>query len=347
MTTNKILVKPKKLHINLVNKDNLFYGLASLAIFVIILMLISNPVKYSASTMQGINLFIIAVLPGLFPFMFFTKLLTSLGMVKKISSKLSPVTKFLFNTSGISGYVFTMSILSGYPIGAKIIADLYTSGAITDSDAKKMSAFCTTSGPIFVIGSVGAVMFGNIAIGVIIYISHILASIMCGIILSGSRKKSDNLLNNDVSTASTKSNVDNILGSTISSTVESILLVGAYISIFFLLADILTDIGLLKHISLTLEKILSCFGINGLGSGVASGILEVTRGCKMLSQNANIWAISLCSFIISFSGLCIIMQSINFLSKCKIKTSRFLLTKLLHACISFIICLLLCLIFKI
>lgn len=346
MTTNKMLTISKKVDFR-VNKDNLFYGGLSVAVFAIIIMLVTNPTRYSASTMQGISLFITAVLPGLFPFMFFTKLLTSFGMVKKMSQKLSPITQFLFNTNGISSYVFIMSILSGYPIGAKLIADLYTSGAITQNDAKKMSAFCTTSGPIFIIGSVGAVMFNSATIGLIIYISHILSSIMCGIILSGSRKKSSKTDSSPPTTANTVTNADNILGSTITSTVESILVVGAYISIFFLLADLLTDIGLLKGLSFIIEKILNVFGIKNLSTGIAGGLLEVTRGCKLLSSNINVWSVCFACSVISFSGLSIIMQSINFLSKCKVKLGYFCLVKLLHSVLAFVLCFALCVLFKI
>ena len=58
-----------------------------------------------------------------------------------------------------------MSILSGYPIGAKIIHDLYSKDLITEEDAKRMSIFSTTSGPIFIIGAIGVGMLKNYKLG--------------------------------------------------------------------------------------------------------------------------------------------------------------------------------------
>lgn len=332
--------KPKHIFVN-INKDSFMCYFLSVCVLAIIAVIISNPTKYNSSIMQGINLFIASVFPGLFPFMFLTKLLTGFGAVKKISNKFSPVCKFLFNAPGISSYVFIMSIVSGYPIGAKLISDLYEAKIIDTQQAKKMVSFCTTSGPIFIIGSVGVTMFLSAKIGLIIYLSHILSSVMCGIILSGKRTK-----NKQVSKTTTTSLQlsDTLLSSTMASTVESILLVGAYISIFFLLADILTDIGILKGATLALEKLLNIFNINGLSGGIINGILEVTRGCKVLCASNSILSICFTCAVISFSGVCIILQSMQFLSKCKIKARYFIFVKFVHSVLSFFVCLGLCLV---
>lgn len=323
------------------NKDSLMCYFLSAIVFILLICILTNPIKYNASVLEGITLFFVAVFPGLFPFMFLTKLLTSLGAVKKISTRFSPITKFLFNTHGISSYVFLMSIISGYPIGAKLISDLYCNKIITQEDAKKMCSFCTTSGPIFIIGSVGITMFGSAKVGIIIYISHIVSSILCGIVCSGKRRSQNQSI-----TLTQSALPDNILASTMTNTIESILLVGAYITIFFLFADILTDIGLLHGISMALNKILSIFGIEGLSDGIVGGLLEVTRGCKILSRSHNIYAVCFACSCISFSGFSIIMQSMSFLKKCKIKTLYLILVKCLHCVISFICCLIACKLFN-
>ena len=180
------------------NFQNLFF---SVAVFFVMLLIISNPALFSKSTINGITLFFYSVLPGLLPFMFLTKLLTELGSVLKISKHLSPISKKLFGTPGVSLYCFFMSILSGYPIGAKIIYDLHSKNMISDEDAKKMSVFCTTSGPIFVIGAVGVGMLKSFKLGAIIYASHIISSILIGILfnLVFRTKQQNNLQKNIVS----------------------------------------------------------------------------------------------------------------------------------------------------
>ena len=391
MTTNKILFKPNFLVLKFgkKTKDQLFYGLASLVVVAIIVMLAANPKAYSSTTLQGLNLFVVAVLPGLLPFMFLTKVLTSLGMVKKLSARCSRVTNVLFGTPGISGYVMLMSMLSGYPIGAKLIADLYSQNAISKANAKRMISFCTTSGPIFVIGSVGSIMFGSAKIGIVLYLAHIIGSIMCGIALNMLEKmglaalpikkhinkqnskpqlqsNKDNSLkptavapqnqlkiatqtstasSNADSTKPTPERLEKIIADSMTDSVSSILVVGAYIAIFFLFAQMLMDIGLLKGLASVLDKFFALFNITGVGNGVAGGLLEVTRGCSLLAKNTSIGSICLTCGVLSFSGLSIIMQSMNFLHRAGITTGYFVAIKIFNAIISALVCLPLCLAF--
>ena len=149
-------------HSKIFSRDNISDLVFTLIIFVIMIIILSNPQRFTKGTISGLKLFFYSVLPGLFPFMLLTKLLTELGFLFKITTRFNNFTNKLFGTPGVSLYVFLMSIISGYPIGAKIISDLHSKNLITDNDAKKMAIFCTTSGPIFVVGTVGSLMFGNI-----------------------------------------------------------------------------------------------------------------------------------------------------------------------------------------
>ena len=153
----------------------------SMFVFGVMLVIIFNPSLFSSGTIDGVKLFFFSVFPGLFPFMFLTKILTNLRVVFKASKRLEPISRKLFGTGGVSFYAFFMSILSGYPIGAQIIGDLYSKNLITKNEAHKMTLFCTTSGPVFVIGAVGVGMLHSFKLGAIIYISHIVSSFLIGV----------------------------------------------------------------------------------------------------------------------------------------------------------------------
>ena len=334
MTTNKILTKNNKIF------KNIELLLLSLSTIFVLIVILSNPKRYNTSVLQGLTMFLTCVLPGLFPFMFFTKLLSSFGLIEKLSSRLEKPTRLLFNTSPISSYVLLISAISGYPVGAKLISDLYLSNSISQSDAKKMCSFCTTSGPLFVIGTVGAVMVGNITVGIVIYISHILASVMCGITLRGKSQQSQK-----ISSVVPLHRPDNLLSKTMLDTVQNILLVGGYITIFFLISDIIFDTKIATVVAYPLEKFLSLFGISGLSNGIVGGLLEVTRGCKILSAFTGIWPICFAASLISFGGLSITIQSMAYLSRCKIKARYFVFVKCVHAIFTFFICLGLCKLF--
>ncbi len=311
----------------------------SILIFLIMILIISNPSKYSKGTIEGINLFITAVMPGLFPFMLLTKLLTELGFVFKITKKCDKFSQKLFGTPGISLFAFFMSIISGYPIGAKIISELYQKGLISVSDAKKMSIFCTTSGPIFIIGAVGSGLFGEYKIGVILYLSHILSSIIIGIIFNLFSKKqpNDTSLKHQMQIDIIKK--ENIFASCVIETINSIFIVGAYITIFYLIGEILDTFKVMQAISEFLFLVTKPFKTTFLEcQSFTYGLLEVTRGCKSLAHCGTKLSIALCCGIISFSGLSIIMQSMAFLKTAKIKMHSFIFAKLVHMIVSIFIC---------
>lgn len=331
MTKTISLKKPKFFIFSL--NGNFLNLTFSAIVFLVMLLIISNPALFSSATISGLKLFFGSVLPGLLPFMFLTKLLTELGTVFKISKRFSNVSQKLFGTPGVSFYCFFMSILSGYPIGAKIISDLYSKDLITENDAKRMSIFCTTSGPIFVIGAVGVGMLKSYKLGLILYISHILSSIILGLIYNLIFKNKD--YQTKIVFQSNKKN-ENIFTSCLLETINSLFLVGGYITIFYLISEAFELLKILEFISILVSKIIPFVSPETIKTFLF-GILEVTRGAKELSSQSSPTISAICG-LISFSGISIIMQSLSFLKQAKIKAHSFILSKCVLMVLSIIIC---------
>lgn len=194
-----------------IQKDDFLKALFSILILFFIFNIVLNPSKYIAEGLNGLSAWTFSVLPSVLPFIFFTKALSALGQVEKVVRPFAPFSKKLFGTPPISFCTFLMAILSGYPVGSKMISDLYASGKITKVEATRMSAFCSTSGPMFIIGAVGVNMFKSAQIGYILFLSHVFSAFLNGIIFrrygekrkvkSGknriSKQKSLNLTNNE------------------------------------------------------------------------------------------------------------------------------------------------------
>lgn len=179
--SNKKGVVLKNILIKLKN-DNLSKLILSALILVFILNMILSPAKFIEQGLNGITAWAMNVLPSVLPFMFFTKALSSLGQMEKLTRPFQRITRKLYNTPPISFYTFFMAILSGYPVGSKMIADLYLQGKITKDEAFRMSAFSSTSGPMFIIGAVGVSMFKSSQIGYILFISHAAGALINGLI---------------------------------------------------------------------------------------------------------------------------------------------------------------------
>ena len=146
---------------------------------------------------------------------------------------------------------------------------------------------------------------------------------------------------------SPKKNFLQIMSSSAIDTAQSLLVVCFYIAFFFVLIDILNQTKILHFFA---KLISPLFGSNpektALSSGVMSGIIEMTRGVKMLSNMHCSLSFSLISSLISFGGFSIIFQSLSFLSKINIKVSKFIFAKFVQAFLSFFVCLALLSIFK-
>lgn len=305
---------------------------------IIMTALILNPSRYIESVNQGLMIFVSSVLPALFPFFFFTKLLTSAGMADSMSKIFSKPIRKLYNCPPVGSYVFFMSILSGYPVGARLVADLYEHNMITRSDARTISSFASTSGPIFIIGSIGSVIFNSTTVGYIILVSHIIGALLNGLIYRKRGKQEDNstLSFNNTTAAS----YDTILMETITNSVISILIVGGYIAIFYLISDISLDIGLIALLEKIIEPVLSLLNISDVSAkGIALSFFEITRGAVEISNSGCSLkhATPIIAAIISFGGLSVAIQSATYLLKAKIKVSFYLLTKLTQSVITYII----------
>ena len=301
-----------------------FSFLISLAICSCAAVFLTNPTLYMKSIENGLVTWTTSVVPSLFPFFVMSKLLVELNFFSKFNKITSPLTKKLFKAPAVSGYIFMISVASGYPVGAKTIEEYYKKGFLTQTQCKKAAVFTSTAGPVFLLGTVGGKFFGSTDFGVWLLICNVLSAIICGILFrSFFRDESE------AEVAAQLTDKDkNVLNEVIYSSVIGILNVGAFICLFFLLTDMIFSTPFV-------QSILSIITPSASEEAKAflTGIFEVTRGCKMISQTSLPLGTSfiLCSALVSFSGLCICLQSFSYLKNCKIRFSFLIFVKLVQA----------------
>ena len=299
---------------NILKKNNIFL---SIFILYLILCIILSPSKFIQAMLNGISVWTFNVLPAILPFMILTSLLMKLNFLQKISAPLSTPFSKIYRTSPHSGYVFLLSILSGYPIGSKMIAELYEGGQISQTDAFKMSSFCSNSGPMFIIGSVGVGMLLSKTAGYILFLSHILSALINGLIYK--RLKDDNKYHPTINTTESSLNFSEI----ITSSIQGILNIAVIISLFFVITESLYPI-----LNLLPKNLIPLF----------KGLLEMTQGCLEASKTLPIkWSLPLCSLLISFGGISTILQSVVLLKRVNMPIKLFTLQKFTQGLISFLI----------
>ncbi len=306
----------------------------SLFILSVIALIIVNPKQNIASCLDGTMLWAKSIMPALFPFFFLTSLLSELGLILKLGNAFSPLTKKLYKTSGISGYIFAMSIISGYPVGAKITAELYEKGVLSKGQASKTTTFTSTSGPLFIVGTVGANMFDSSKLGYLILLCHILGAFINGILYRNTflEKQPEILI--------TSIKRKNVLEDTMYGAIKSVLIVGGYIVVFFMIINMINRYNLLYP----LNSFLALITHSNISTtrAITNGIIEVTRGCLDLSVLglSRKKALVFCTGLISFGGISIIMQALTFLKRFNISTWFFIKSKITQTIISVLIALL-------
>lgn len=297
--------------------------LACLAIVAFMGFMLAKPDYYLQSARRGLSLFATSVLPSLFPFYFCSLLLTYMGAVGAISKAGAKGVKLLYNAPKESAYVLFLSLLCGYPVGASTIYELYSVGAISSKDAKSICAFCSTSGPIFMIGTIGGAIFSNRKVGAIVLIAHYLGALLNGLIYR--KRKSDVTAH----AFSTPADVDGLLSKAISKATINMLYVGGYIVICGMIVDTLELVGIrgaLSGLKSASEPVLSCI----------YSLIEMTRASIECSKCDNLQlAVALCTGAVSLGGLSVTLQSYTFLSKCGVGFFELILKKATQCALSF------------
>lgn len=317
-------------------RDNPSLVAANAIVCALTVALVVDPRACIASVHSGLAMFVQSVLPALFPFFFFTRLLTSLGAARVLGNLFRRPVALLYNAPPIGGYVCLMSLLSGYPVGARLLGDLYKAEVIDGADARCISAFASTSGPLFVVGTVGTAMFGDPSLGYAALGCHVAGALLNGLIYR--RRRPAGRRPRFVPPCT-----DNVLASGMTDAILSVALVGGYIAVFGMAIDLLTAIGAIELAAKPLASLLGACGQDpDVANALVTGLVELTRGCKTLSETGldAKTALPYLAGMLSFGGLAIAVQSLSFCSVCGIRIGFFALTKVTQAAITVAIALL-------
>lgn len=286
-----------------------YIAAAVAAVTVCLLMIIYSDIAV-LSARKGIVLWSGSVLPAMLPFFICVNFMTGIGLMKYLPANIFP---------------FVMSAMSGYPMGAKIIGEMCRSGIADTVQAKRFISFCSTSGPVFMIGAVGVGMLGSKDAGYVIAASHYAGALMNGavytLLLKGDAVKYKGLERIEECSLM-KELTEAIFGA-----FRSMGVILVYIIFFMFLIDLAAGSG-----------ITAVFG-GGAPECLIKGIIEMTVGCGSIAETGLDVKEScvLAGAIISWGGLSILGQSMSMLGGSGISFGFLALTKFTHAIFTVII----------
>lgn len=222
--------------------------------------------------------------------------------------------KPVFNLPGSAAFPLIAGWFSGYPAGAKYTVDLLEKGLLSKNEAQRLLAFCNNSGPLFIVGAIGTGYFQSPRLGLVLLLSHILASVTIGVAAGLiSRKKAMDVSGRKAIPESKRPEFNGrILSDAVLNSVMVLLQICGTIFFFAIVVQIMENSGVMDLIT-NLTALIT--GQNNLYSDISgillAGSLEITYGLFILSQAVNIPLNSkmlLAAMLCGFGGFSVHMQ---------------------------------------
>ena len=287
--------------------------------------LVLCPAEAASYAHDGLKLCAEMLIPSLLPFFVVSGLLRAWGLPGILGRLLEAPAARLWGVDGACVSAFLLGVLGGYPLGAATIGQLRADGAISREEGERALAFCSNTGPAFLLGAAGMGVFHSRRAGFLLYGTHVLAAVLVGVLVSGRSRIETPRERSYIAVAS----VSKVLPEAVEQAATALLSVSAFVVLFSVLTGLLTHIGYLPALAgrlaadtgMELTAARSLFtGLLEIGSG-----LGTMRGLAPTGGN-----LALAAFLLSFGGLAVWCQTLGVIAGSDLTGRYYLPGKLLQ-----------------
>lgn len=307
-------------------------ALAGLALIIATAGLVAAPGEAIAGAKDGLVLCFNVIVPSLFPFFVLSSLVVDLGLAAYLGRALEGLMRPLFRVSGSCAAAVALGFIGGYPVGARTALQLYQQGLCSKPEAERLLAFCNNSGPAFILGVVGAGIFGDSRVGLLLYLTHALASLLVGLLFrfhggAGYRRAA-------VSPSKPIQAVTlpaAFTGAVVRS-LQSTLNICAFVVFFSVVLQLLSAFGVFA----ALADLLALAGFEPeWARRLVAGLLELSSGVSSLRGDTHLAGrVSMAAFMLGWAGLSVHCQVLSFLIDSGLSAKTYLAGKLCHGLIA-------------
>lgn len=301
-----------------------------LLLFLLILLLYPAPII--AATKTGFLTWAEKVIPALFPFFVLTRLMIYFQVPQMIGKLLAPLFKYLLKISPITFFIMLMSLISGNPSGPKMAREYYDKHLISEREMVGLLYFCNFASPLFIIGTIGVVLYQSSQIGYLLLLSHLVGSIAVFIVCYPYFKSTDT---QQCQIEFPTQSFATILIDCIESSMQTLIRVGGIIVFYYIISEALTVIHIIDLLNTILSPSLLVLQLDSIDP-LFSGLLEFTQGVTKLTTTAAPLHIklTLTAFIVSFTGLSVHTQTFMFSKGLHISYLKYVGMRVLHGLVS-------------
>lgn len=277
------------------------------------------PKTASQAASGAISACLETIVPSLFAFSAAAIFLQKSGLYRVVLKPFSLVlSKILRMDEELCG-IFLLANIGGYPVGISLISALVAENRLSEKDAARLMCCCFGSGPSFIIGIVGAGVFGSVAVGGVIFAACFLSSILVAVFVRARGEISFQPAPKSLTISS------DAFVSSVNAAARAMFSVCVMVVGFSVIAAGLREIGL----NALFEWLFTVLGVGENSGRIFPALLEITR-IKEFSPTAH--APAICAALLSFGGVCVFLQISALAGKIPLK--RFLLSRIFAAALS-------------
>lgn len=258
------------------------------AFFVVMLFLTFFMIPFSSAASEGaaegLRLFVLSVLPSLFPYMVCANYL--IGTAPK--PRLKCGSRLLFSV-----FAYLITALCGTPSAALLMKKEYDAGGLSRKSASALCAALNQAGPVFILSAFSGAMLGRRELAICFFVCCYSPALIFTIVYGLFTKRgpaSGAEVDAPMRVEPLKRFSDSIRDSVLAA-----LRVGGTIVFFRTAISIVTAAGAFN-------------GFPETAKGLAAGLFEMTNGLSMLAHTDRL-SLTLCAFVLSFGGASLFIQS--------------------------------------
>ena len=307
-------------------------ALAASALLIATAALVISPGEAINGAKDGLALCFNVIVPSLFPFFVLSSLVVDLGLAAYLGRAMEGLMRPLFRVSGSCAAAVALGFIGGYPVGARTALQLYEQGLCSKTEAERLLAFCNNSGPAFILGVVGAGVFGDSRVGLLLYLTHALASLLVGPLFrfygGWERRRACAPRPKPIQTVTLPA----AFTGAVSRALQSTLNICAFVVFFAVVLRLLSAYGALSGAA----ALLSLAGFEGeWARRLVAGLLELSSGVASLQGGAGLAGrVSMAAFMLGWAGLSVHCQVLSFLVDSGLSARVYLAGKLCHGLIA-------------
>lgn len=323
-------------------ENRIFTLLLGMLAAILVICIVLFPRESFDASLQGLNIWWKIIFPSLLPFLILSEIAIAYGFLHFFGVIIEPFMRSIFRLPGISGPIMAIGCTVGFPTGAKLTSKLREQKLIGRKEGESLLALSHIGSPVLIVNIVAVGFFHNAKLGLFMIIIQWISLIIVGILMSltlsqtsiqsshssGMLRRSFEAMNE--AHAKDGRTFGKLLGDAVSSSVNTLMMIGGYIMIFSVIIKIMT----LSQISNLFYALLNSVIPEEMFQSFVSGLFEVHLGSYMISQSEptiTVWQIAFVGCFLAWSGFSLHAQVKSLIHHTDLRYSRFLAARLLHS----------------